>query len=159
MWLGKYSFQNLFEVVLERFIHHLMRLMVAIFDGLISYSPANFGKKRGYWWSILTLGSIFPFPLVNRNEKEELNMSTTPDKINGGAIQYGRHWLHLCTADALSSLISDQCMATTDERYTDGELALDNLNFCVPVKTIIYCTHLSPLSTGYLILDSIFAYS
>ena len=35
-------------------------------------------------------------------------MPTTPDKINGGAIQYGHYWLHLCIADALSSLISDQ---------------------------------------------------
>ena len=55
------------------------------------------------------LGNICPSQLVTRNVKEELNMSTTTDYINDGAIQYGRHWLHLCTADALSSLISDQC--------------------------------------------------
>jgi hypothetical protein len=43
----KYSFQNLFEVVFERFIQYIMRLMAAIFDGTISYSPAaNLGKRE-----------------------------------------------------------------------------------------------------------------
>jgi hypothetical protein len=52
MSLVKISFQNLFEVVLERFMDHIMRLMAAIFDGphrgTISYSPENLGGKRGY---------------------------------------------------------------------------------------------------------------
>jgi hypothetical protein len=55
------------------------------------------------------LGNICPSPLLIRNVKEELNVFTTPGYINDGAIQYGRHWLHLCTADALSSPILDQC--------------------------------------------------
>ena len=33
MSLVKIIFQNLFEVVLERFMDHIMRLMAAIFDG------------------------------------------------------------------------------------------------------------------------------
>jgi hypothetical protein len=46
----------------------------------ISYSPAYLGKKRGYSVMINSyLGNICPFPLVIRNIKEELNMSTTPD--------------------------------------------------------------------------------
>jgi hypothetical protein len=80
MRLVKYSFQNLFEVVLEHFIDHIMRLMAAILMAPISYSPEYLGKKRGYSVMINSyLGNICPFPLEIRNIKEELNMSTTPD--------------------------------------------------------------------------------
>ena len=65
------------------------------------------GKKRLLMINSY-LGNICPFSLVTRNVKEVLNMSTTLNQSNNGAIQYGRHWLHLCIADALSSLISDQ---------------------------------------------------
>ena len=83
------------------------------------------------------LGNIYPFPLVNRNVKEELNMSTTPDQINDGAIQYGRHWLHLCTADALSSLILDQWRQHVDcSRGGYGGLS-PLLKFHVDQETII----------------------
>ena len=75
----EYSFQNIFERVLERFIHHIMKLMTAIFDGPTSYSPANLGKKERLLMINSYLGNICPFPLVTRNIKEELNMSTTPD--------------------------------------------------------------------------------
>jgi hypothetical protein len=52
------------------------------------------------------LGNICPFPLVTRNVKEELNMSTTTNnhqiRLMVGPSNNGRHWLHLCIADALS---------------------------------------------------------
>jgi hypothetical protein len=67
----KYSFQNLFEVVLECFIHHIMWLMAAIFDG--GHKKERLLVTNSY------LGNICPFPLVTRNIKEELNMPTTPD--------------------------------------------------------------------------------
>jgi hypothetical protein len=69
----KYSFQNLFEVVLERFIHHIMRIMAAIFYVYI------YKKKERLLMINSYLGNICHFPLMTRNVKEELNISTTPD--------------------------------------------------------------------------------
>ena len=46
----------------------------------ISYSQANLIRKKERLLMINSyLGNICPFPLVTRNVKEELNMSTTPD--------------------------------------------------------------------------------
>jgi hypothetical protein len=74
----KYSFQNLFEIVLERFIHLVMRFMAAVFDGCLWLFTGKFRKKERLLMINSYLGNVCSFPLVTRNVKEELNMSTTP---------------------------------------------------------------------------------
>jgi hypothetical protein len=53
-----------------------MRLMAAIFDDPFT---GKVRKKERLLMIKSYLGNICPFPLVTRNIKEELNMSTTPD--------------------------------------------------------------------------------
>ncbi len=70
---------------------------------LVIYSQANLGGKRWLLLIIFYLANVYLVPTITRNCKNLFCYVSNTTVDLWWSHQYGRHWLHLCIADALSS--------------------------------------------------------